>query len=226
MRRALAILLMLFGTNVAAAQLCVGNTTFALAPVHGGADFASDKLAHRYALEFRFAVRSVFAAVEAGIKTWDVTSLDGESRALGVTVGLQSPRGSESKFGLCPLLSWTSLSGPHRIEGTPWNYSEYSFSAGLSAGYLLVRTRLWDIVPTAAVTVGAGNPKLTTTYGGSIGQYQGFCCGWQTFTTVRLGFGLGFSDELTLIPAIAFPLGAAGQTTYGIKAALRLGKGI
>jgi hypothetical protein len=37
---------------------------------------------------------------------------------------------------------------------------------------------------------------------------------------------LGFSDELTLIPAIAFPLGAAGQTTYGINAALRLGKGI
>src|SRR5712664_3464492 len=123
MRGALVILLMLFGTSVAAAQLCVGNTTFALAHVHGGADFAGDKLDQRYALEFRIAGR---------------TSLDVESRALGVTVGLQWPRGSESKFGLCPLLSWTSLSGPHRIEGTPWNYSEHSFSAGLSAGYLLV----------------------------------------------------------------------------------------
>src|SRR2546425_218967 len=226
MRGALAVLLMLFGTSVAAAQLCVGNTTFALAHFHGEGDLAADKLAHHYALEFGFGVRRVFAAVEAGIKTWEAPSLDGESRALGVTVGLHSPRGPHSKFALCPLLSWKSLSGPHRIGGTLWNYSEASYSAGLSAGYLLARTRLWDIVPTAAVTVGTGNPRLTTIYGGSIGQYQDFCCGRQTFTTIRLGLGLGFSDELTLTPAIAFPLGAAGQKTYGIKAALRLGSGI
>ena len=224
MRGLLTALLLLFGAEVAAAQLCVGNTTFALSGIQSGANIDLDKLAQRYALELRVSYRDLLAAVEYGVKTWEVTSLNGTSRAFGVTLGLHSPHRRHTKFELCPLLHFRSLWGPNEIAGTLWRYSETSFAGELSAGYLLARKRLWDIMPTAALSVGTGDPRLTTAFGGNLAQYQDFCCGRQTFTTLRLGIGLGFSDELTLVPELALPLGVAGQKTYAVRAALRLGK--
>jgi len=155
-------LLLLFGANGAAAQLCVGNTTFALSGIQSGANIDLDKLAQRYALELRVSYRDLLAAVEYGVKTWEVTSLNGTSRAFGVTLGLHSPHRRHTKFELCPLLHFRSLWGPNEIGGTFWRYSEISFSGELSAGYLLVRKKLWDIMPTAALSVGTGDPRLTT----------------------------------------------------------------
>src|SRR5437667_457510 len=57
-------------------------------------------------------------------------------------------------------------------------------------------------------------------------RYQDFCCGSQSFTLLSLGVGLGFSDEITLIPAVSWPLGDVGRTSYAIVASFRLGKGI
>jgi len=224
MRGPLAALLLLFGADVAAAQLCVGNTTFALSGIQSGANIDLDKLAQRYALELRVSYRDLLAAVEFGAKTWEVTSLDGTSRAFGLTLGLHSPHRHHSKFEVCPLLHFRSLSGPDEIGGTLWRYSEIAFSGELSAGYLLARKRLWDIMPTAALSIGTGDPRLTTSFGGNLDRYQDFCCGWQTFTTLRLGLGLGFSDELTLVPELALPRSVAGQKTYAVRATLRLGK--
>jgi hypothetical protein len=227
MRACIAALLLLCGPELAAAQLCVGNSAFVLSPIHTAANIDLDKRAHRYTLEARFRYHHAFASAEYGIKTWEITSLDGNSRAVALTLGLQGAS-ARSKFDLCPMLRWTDLSGPHEFGGTYWNYSEHTFSAALSAGYLLVRAKLWDIMPNAALTVGTGDPKLTTVFGGSIQQYQDFCCGRRTFTTLRLGLGLGYSDEFTLVPSISLPLGDGGgaQKTYGIRALLRLGKGI
>jgi len=224
MRGSIAALLLLCGPELAVAQLCVGNTTFALSGFQSGANIDLDKLAQRWALELRVSYRDLLAAADFGVKTWEVTSLNGTSRALGLTLGLHSPHRRHSKFELCPLLHFRSLWGPNEIGGTSWRYSEIAFSGELSAGYLLVRKRLWDLMPTAALSVGTGDPKLTTPFGGNLGQYQDFCCGWQSFTILRLGLGLGFSEELTLVPELALPLSAAGQKTYAIRAALRLGK--
>jgi hypothetical protein len=46
-------------------------------------------------------------------------------------------------------------------------------------------------------------------------------------TLLNLGLGLGFSDEVTLIPSVSLPLGGerAAQKTYSVRAALRIGKG-
>jgi hypothetical protein len=225
MRVGVAVLLMLVGADIAAAQLCVGNTTFALSHFHSAANLDFDKLANRYTLEMRFRYQHAFAAAEYGIKTWEVTSLDGNSQAVALTLGLESGS-ARSKVELCPYLRWTHLSGPHEIGGTLWNFSEHAFSGGVSIGYLLARAKLWDFMPNAALTVGTGDPKLTTVYGGSLTQYQDFCCGRESFTTLRLGLGLGYSDEVTLIPSVSLPLSHRGQKTYTIRAALRLGRGI
>ena len=225
MRGPLAVLLLLFGAKVAAAQLCVGNTALAISRFHSAANADFDKLAARFALEMRFRYQHSFIAAEYGIKTWDLTSLDGNSRAVALTLGLQSGS-ARSKAQLCPFLRWTYLSGPHEIGGTFWNYAEHAFSGGVSIGYLMARAKLWDFMPNAALTVGTADPKLTTVYGGSLNQYQDFCCGRESFTTLSLGLGLGYSDEMTLIPSVSWPLSHRGQKTYGVRAALRLGKGI
>ena len=63
-------MLLLFGANGAAAQLCVGNTTFALSGIQSGANIDLDKLAQRYALELRVSYHDLLAAVDLGVKTW------------------------------------------------------------------------------------------------------------------------------------------------------------
>jgi len=116
--------------------------------------------------------------------------------------------------------------GRAAIGSSLWRFDEKSYSVGLSAGYLAARTSLWDVTPTATLTVATGNPKLTTAGGGNLAAYQDFCCGSRSFTSLRLGVGLGFTDEITLIPAVSWPLGDVGRTTYAIVATFRLGKGI
>ncbi len=224
-RGALTALLLLVGAERAAAQLCAGNTNFSLSHFHTAVDVDIDKLAHRYSAEFRYHYRHFFGGLEYGIKSWELTSLDGTSRAFGVTVGLTAQH-PKSKFDLCPFLSYRSLAGPEAIGGSPWRFDEKSYSAGLSMGYLAARTKLWDFTPTATLTFGTGNPKLTTAAGGNMATYRDFCCGSQSFTLLRLGVGLGFSDDLTLIPAVSMPLGDMGQTTYAVVVSFRLGKGI
>jgi len=226
MRASVVALLLLGGPTVAAAQLCVGNPAFELSGLQSGANLDKDKHAQLYAVEFRVAYRDLVAAADFGLKTWEVTSLAGTSRSLGLTLGLHSPHRHHAKFGLCPLLHFRAIWGPNEIGGSTFGYAETSFAGELSAGYLLARSRLWDIVPTAALRAETGNPALTSTLGGTIARYQDFCCGRRSFTTLRLGVGLGFSDEVTLIPEVGVPLGGAGQKTYAVRATLRLGKGI
>jgi len=225
MRGPLAALLLLVGANTAAAQLCVGNSNFALSHFHSAIDVDVDNLAHRYTVEFRYRYRHFFGGLEYGLKSWDLTSLNGTSRAFGVTVGLTAQH-AKSRADLCPFLSYRSLAGPEAINGSVWRFDEKSFSAGVSAGFLAARTKIWDVTPTATIAFVTGNPKLTTGDGGNLASYQDFCCGSQSFSLIRLGLGLGFSDELTLIPAISFPLVNGGRTTYAIVATLRLGKGL
>lgn len=216
-----AVLLML--PAGASAQLCVGNTGFGLARIQPSANIDFDHHAQLYALEARFHYHRAFAAAELGLKTWEQTTWEGQSRALAVSVGLD-PAGAKSRLGICPLVQWTRLSGPHRINGSPWNFSQDAFAASLNVGFLLARRQLWDFMPTMAVTVGTGNPQLTTVAGGSLSGYQDFCCGRQTFTSVRLGLGLGYSDDLALIPSITWPLdnGGLSQKTYAVRVVLRV----
>jgi hypothetical protein len=221
----LSAVLLLFGARFAAAQMCVGNSNFSLSHFHSAVDVDVDNLAHRYTAELRYHYRLLFAGLEYGLKSWELRSLNGTSRAFGVTVGLTTQHG-KSRVDLCPFLSYRSLAGPEEINGSLWRFDEKSYSAGVSAGFLAARTKLWDLTPTATVTFVTGNPKLTTANGGNLSSYQDFCCGSQSFSLLRLGLGMGFSDDVTLIPAISFPLAAGGRTTYAVVITFRMGKGV
>lgn len=224
-------LLLLCGPGCLAAQLCVGNASFALSHFTAAANFEFDPIAQRYTLEARYHTHHAFAAAEYGVRTWETTSLNGISQAYSLSLGFDVSS-LKSKIGLCPMVRWSRLSGPNAINGTPWNFSERAIAGGLSLGFLMVRSGLWDFMPAANITFGTGNPQLTTAAGGNLDEYQDYCCGEQSFTTFRLGIGLGYSDELTLIPSITWPLDNGSSTqkgaqkTYGVRATLRLGKGI
>jgi hypothetical protein len=225
LKRALELFtLTLLSTGIASAQRCSGNPSFGSARTHLAASAGVDRLAQRYAAEIRLGFRRVFAAVEVGMKTWNVTNLAKESGVLGVSAGLQFPRGRESRLEVCPLLSWTSLAGPENVVGTSWKYTEKVYSGGLTAGYVLARTKTWDFTPAAAITFGSSDPRMRSPWGGNLPQYQDFCCGRRSFTTLWFGVGLGFGHEFTLLPAIAVPLGAAGETTYQFRAVVRFAK--
>jgi hypothetical protein len=223
--RVALLLLLPLPAAVAHAQLCVGNSAFTLAHFHSAAGADLDRLAQRYTLELRYRTHHAFGAAEYGLKTWELTSLNGTSKAVGLTLGVEGTA-ARSRVAVCPMVRWTYNSGPHEIAGTPWNFSESAWSAGLSVGVLMARSKLWDLMPTMGLTFGTADQKLTTLAGGNLQQYQDWCCGRRGFTTFRIGFGLGYSDEVTLIPSLSLPVGGAAQKTWGIRAAFRLGKGL
>lgn len=219
MRRYLVVLLVATGSRSAAAQTCTGNLPFSFGRFHLAANLAVDKLAQQYTGEFRFGTRGVFGAVEVGLKTWDVSSLNDESNTIGLVAGVELPL-PVSKLSVCPLLSWTSLSGPQ-------NYVEKAYAAGLTMGYAVLSNSAWGVTPVVALSVGTRNPWLK-------GRdpsfplppyWRPFCCGRETVSTMSLAVGLGFTQQVTVIPSVGFPLGAHGETTYALRAALRLGKG-
>lgn len=219
MRRYLVVLLVATGSRSAAAQTCTGNLPFSFGRFHLAANLAVDKLAQQYTGEFRFGTRGVFGAVEVGLKTWDVSSLHDESNTIGLVAGVELPL-PVSKLSVCPLLSWTSLSGPQ-------NYVEKAYAAGLTMGYPVLSNSAWGVTPVVALSVGTRNPWLK-------GRdpsfplppyWRRFCCGRETVSTMSLAVGLGFTQQVTVIPSVGFPLGAHGETTYALRAALRLGKG-
>jgi len=219
MRKYLVVLLVAAGGRGAAAQTCTGNLPFSFGRFHLAANVAADKLAMRYAGEFRFGTRGVFGAAELGLKTWDATSLHDESNVIGLVAGVELPL-PVSRLSICPVLSWTSLSGPQ-------NYVEKDYTAGLSAGYRVLSHKAWGIVPVVALSVGSRNPWLKGRDPSfTLPPYWArFCCERETFSMMSLAVGLGFTQQVTLIPSVGFPLGAHGETTYALRAALRLGKG-
>jgi hypothetical protein len=207
------------------AQLCSGNPSFDGAPIHAAANVGLDKSTVRYTGELRIRVAGVFAALDGGLKTWNVTSLNGQGNEWGITAGLQLPRARDSRYEICPLVNWNSTAGPKNVNGTPWRYAEKSLSGRLSAGYRLKRTKVWDFLPTTTLTFGRADTKMTTTTGGNLATYRSVCCGRRSFTMLGFGLGLLFSNEVVLIPWVDLPLNSNRETTYGVRAAIRF-KGI
>src|SRR2546425_7766555 len=105
MRGVLSALLLLVGADRAAAQLCVGNSNFSLSHFHSSVDVDIDNRAHLYTAEFRYRYQHLFAGLEYGLKSWEITSLNGSSRAFAVTVGLSTQHGKiEGRSVPVPIL--------------------------------------------------------------------------------------------------------------------------
>ena len=217
------LLLALAGGNVAA-QRCLGSNPYQLSHFRFGGGLDIDKYAETYGVELRYSTAGVFGIVEAAMKTWGVETFNDESQLLGATVGVAFPRDGKSRWSVCPMLAFNSTAGPDQAAGIAWHYSEQAFSGAVSVGYLLTQSKAWDVVPTASITVGTTNPTMKTSAGTSLGSYKTFCCGPRGFTTVSLGIGLVLGRTVTLLPSVAFPLDAAGETVYSAHFVFGLGR--
>lgn len=229
MRVTMALVLVCFGMRPAVGQLCVGNAAFQLSHRQIAANIAVDRLAQRYAGEFRAGSHRIFVGIEFGVKAWSDANIAGESNAYGVTLGLDLRRARSTRFALCPFFAFTGVSGPDQVAtpgGGIYKYTNKTFTGTISAGYLVLRKPLWDFMPMASLSVGIDNPMLKARSGLTLTSYGGFCCGRQTLVAVRLGVGLGFSDSFTVQPGLTLPLSNAGEQTFGLLLALRLGKGV
>jgi hypothetical protein len=224
----MALMLACLGSRPAIAQLCVGNAAFQLSHIQIAANIAADRPAQRFTGELRVGFKAVFASGEYGIKTWNPTSFDGDSKTFVATLGLDRRPTRSSRFGMCYILSFT-WARPGDVAtplGGRYTYSDETVAVTVSAGYLLMRKLVWDIMPTASLTVGTDNPTLKAGSGPGPSTYQDFCCGPQPIAAIRLGVGLSFVDSFTALPALSLPLTNAGDLTYGVTFAVRLGRGI
>lgn len=223
---ALVLLLLASAGGNLAAQRCLGSNPYELSHFRVGAGLDIDKYAETYGVELRYSTAGVFGIVEAAMKTWGVETFNDESQLLGATVGVAFPRdgGGQSKWSVCPMLSFNNTSGPDQAAGIAWHYSEQAFSGAVSVGYLLIRSKAWDVVPTATLTVGTTHPTMKTPAGTSLGSYSTFCCGPRGFGTVSLGVGLVLGRTVALLPSIALPLDAASETVYSAHFVFGLGR--
>ena len=226
-RDVLVACLVLAAAHAAAAQLCAGNAAFQLSHIQIAANFAADRPAQRFTGELRLGFKAVFASGEYGIKTWNPTSFDGDSKTIGAALGLDLRSTPSSRFAMCAVLSfsWARPGDVVAPFGGAYKYSDETVAVTVSAGYLLIRRLIWDITPTASLTVGTDNPTLKAGSTPGPSTYQDFCCGPQGIAAIRLGVGIGFVDSFTALPTLSLPL-ANGELTYGVTFAVRLGKGV
>lgn len=222
---AIVLLLLALAGGNAAAQRCLGSYPYQLSHFRFGGGIDIDKYAETYGVELRYSTAGVFGIAEAAMKTWGVETFNDESQLLGVTVGVALPLAGKSRWSVCPMLAFNNTAGPDQAAGIAWHYSEQAFSGTVSVGYLLIEsTKSWDVVPTASLTVGTTNPTMQTPAGVSLGSYKTFCCGPRGFGSVSLGIGLVLVRSVTVLPSVAFPLDAAGETVYSAHFVFGLGK--
>src|SRR6266850_4481812 len=135
--------------RVASAQLCTGDVAFRHAPIHVAMYGAGDNTARGFAADVVFGIRGFMGDLGAGVKRYEAFGFD--SRVTRGGTGYD-PFHNTSRLHVCPTVSWISLNGPKRVgPGASSDYHESIVVGGLSAGYVLTRGKLWEVVPTAAL---------------------------------------------------------------------------
>jgi len=209
------LLLTGFGIGRASAQVCSGEFSFAGSPAHLIFGLGINSTAQTYHGGLRVGGERVFGEAEFGMATYDV---GGDAWDYGAGVGLQLAGGhpGERRVQLCPEIFVGLSSGPQDIGGTGINYSEKHFAIGADAGLVLIHKKGIDLIPTASFVIANAWYKLTAP---TAADSNGF----DTWEIVSLGVGLGFNNQVTLVPAIAFPSGLPGAgAVYGVSFSIKL----
>jgi len=215
-RSAFVLVLLAPVAGILSSQRCLGGNPYGTSHFRVGGGIARDTSNETYEIDFRYSTAGVFGIVNVGQKNWGAETFNDESAQLAATVGGAFPRDGSSRWSVCPMLSYTIVSGPDQAVNA-YYYSEKAFSGAVSLGYLVLRSASWDIVPTATLTVGTTNPTLKEPSGyRSLASYGNFCCGPRGFGNVSLGLGIVLNGSFTVLPSIAFPLDVAGETLYGL----------
>jgi hypothetical protein len=216
-----ATLMELTGTP-ARAQLCAGSPSLRERPLVVTADAARAKDAWSIGAELTGG-RSAFVGLQVERATYQdvsfaATQADTHSTDLGGAVGYEFRIG---RFGVCPVAAAQWESGPDgTFGGTRLDSDGWTVSAGLSAGWILLRTARWRVIPTASATL----QRISTTvhdfpFVGT--DSRAHDTGWS------FGIGIGFvaGSRVTVAPSVSIPSGIeGGETTFGLSVSVGLGR--
>jgi hypothetical protein len=205
----------------ARAQLCIGSTSFAHAPLQltGAAAFSADGKSYNAGLGF--GGRGPFAQGVIGKSHYD--EFDGSSSDLGFGVGYQialDPKGKDAMH-LCPLVSWQHGNGPKNVDvlgngSLIVDLSSTTWVFGLSIGGVALSGPT-QIVPSGSIAMAKTSVKA------SQGEFLPSTSSSENFAVFEFGIGFIFNQSFALRPSALITTGIDNTATaYGVSAVLSI----
>lgn len=198
---------------VSEAQTCLGLAPFSSGGVQIGAsgDFGNDSKAFSGNLTFGSA-KGAFAGVSVGTISYD--GIDGNTTAVGASVGWQAPLGTDSRIQVCPGFGAARGFGPDNIEGSGADLSTWAAFAGMQLGVSTGTNPQLRIVPTAGAALVLSTLELDGDMGGGPDEMD-------TYGLLTLGLGFVLSSRVSVRPAVDVPVGLEdADPTFSILVAI------
>lgn len=213
----LSLLLPLLGPATASAQLCAGDPSFAVAPLHLVAHAFFNDNTEAYNLGLMLGGARGFGGIDVGMTTFSI--FNGDSFTAGASAGYQVPLGDQGKAQLCPMVTFGIVRGPKDLDLSGTDYSETDFSFKLAAGFVAVAKGDVQVVPTASLAFANALPRLTDSLGNSNTTSE-------SFGIIGVGVAVMFGQQVRVGPSVLIPFGLRGAaTTYGFRFVFSLAAG-
>jgi len=220
MRRILPafLALLLLSARSIQAQTCQGLASFSGSPlqVTGEASLTHESSALGGGLVYGLP-QGPFA--EAAVARRAHENFGGSSVDVAAALGYELAFGHGSLLHLCPLAGAGVQLGPNNAFNSGVKRSRRSAQIGLSFGAELTPQRLWNIIPTFALSYAFQRDQAEDANGGVLFQID------DGYTLAQLGLGLVFKSTVSLRPYIDLPLWSeGGEPGVGLTVGYALGK--
>jgi hypothetical protein len=204
--------------TMAEAQTCLGLAPFSAGRVQIGAsgDFGNDAKAFSGSLTFG-STAGAFGGLSVGTISYD--DFDGNTTAVGGSVGWQLPLGTDSRAQLCPGAGASYGFGPDNIEGSGTDLSSWNAFFGLQLGFSTGSNPQFRLVPTAGAALAYTKLELE---GGFFGGLEDD----ETYGIITLGLGFVVNSQVSILPSVDILVGLEdADPSFGIMAAINFGRG-
>lgn len=199
--------------SVAAAQVCLGNPSFAThhLQMNGGYTFTSDF--DELGANFTSGSNSVFAGI--GVNSYAFEGSDANIRVAG-SLGYQVPVTASGRVQACPMLRASYGMPTDDYNGSGGDLRTQSYGFGLAVGGALTQTDRFAIVPSVQAGV---QRDLFRVRGGLFPVDNG-----DTYGVLGLGIGFVMNSALSIRPSVTVPINAAfDDPIFGIGLSLNYG---
>lgn len=209
-----ALLMFVAVPATVAAQVCVGNASFAAnhLQMSGSYTFTSDF--DELGAAFTSGSNSVFVGL--GVSSFSVEGGDPNLR-IGGSLGYQVPVSASGRVQACPLLRATYGLPTDDYNGTGGELTTQSYGLGLAFGGVLMQRERLALIPSVQASV---QRDIFTVRGGLAPDDVA-----DTYATVGVALGIVMNDALSLRPSASLPINAAfDEWLFGVGLSLNYGR--
>jgi hypothetical protein len=200
------------------AQTCQGLASFSGSPlqVTGEASLTTESSAFGGGLAYGLP-QGPFAEVAVARRVHE--NFGGSSVDVTAAMGYDLAFGEGSLLHLCPLAGAGVQLGPNNTFNSGVKRSRRSAQMGLTFGAELTPQRLWNIIPSFALSYAFQRDQAEDAGGAVLFQID------DGYTLAQLGLGLVFKSTVSLRPYIDLPLWSeGGEPGVGLTVGYALGK--